>query len=391
MWKKKFNVLLLAVATIFLLAGCGQSEEITDYAQGEAMLKQYMEENGLLNGMEHNIFELKRMEKGKATIIVNRNIIDIGDGNEDFVDITYKYSDGQIKNVKIKKTYNEKFGFANDPIDEEALYAKKMENETIMTIKEPEVYMETQEEFVEPEVNNEYDFQRMLDAKIDYINNGNKMNTIANQLEGFNLFGLKNIASNGGDYKKYLKTITFGKYQGENIEWLVIGCSGNEKEIRVMSKKILDVKCFSNSDDNKWDNSYLRNWLNNDFYNEAFSSEEKKSIIDTNYSTKKNNFSDKVSIYNVSRASSEQGGIDVLNIEAFEEEYFTPTSYASNVSNMGTKLYKPYPKFWTFDNGKAGKATFDGISKGHYITTGASSNAMDKNVGVVPVITIKID
>lgn len=81
--------------------------------------------------------------------------------------------------------------------------------------------------------------------------------------------------------------ITFGKYQDEKIEWEVLSRHflPNEGKVRVqlLSKYALDCKPFDEDGVSSWDECSLRQWLNNDFYNEAFSKKEQKQIVDTTY------------------------------------------------------------------------------------------------------------
>lgn len=82
-----------------------------------------------------------------------------------------------------------------------------------------------------------------------------------------------------GDY------ITFGKYEQdnktsngkENIEWLVLESKGDK--VFIISRHAIDYQKFSDDKyNNVWASSTLRNWLNNDFINSAFSAEEKTLI-----------------------------------------------------------------------------------------------------------------
>lgn len=87
-------------------------------------------------------------------------------------------------------------------------------------------------------------------------------------------------------YKKN-EIIEFGKYEQdgnlgngpEPIEWLVI--ESNENGCTLLSKKILESKLYHNDkvDRLNWEMCSLRQWLNNEFYNAAFSKKEKESII----------------------------------------------------------------------------------------------------------------
>ena len=91
-------------------------------------------------------------------------------------------------------------------------------------------------------------------------------------------------------------TFVFGKYPFNHekdiqpIAWIVL--ENNAKELLLISKYCLDTvkyckpsASFVGTDCCIWENSYLRNWLNNSFYNEAFTESEKKNIIETNIIT----------------------------------------------------------------------------------------------------------
>ncbi len=89
-----------------------------------------------------------------------------------------------------------------------------------------------------------------------------------------------------GDY------ITFGRYEQDNdstngaedIEWRVLDKetvnSNGRKCILVISKYVLDCLPYNEEgEDITWENCDLRKWLNNEFYNGAFSKDEKNQIV----------------------------------------------------------------------------------------------------------------
>lgn len=91
--------------------------------------------------------------------------------------------------------------------------------------------------------------------------------------------------ANVGDY------IKFGKYEQdnntsngkENIEWIVL--DKKDGRVLVISRYCLDYipydDQFGNERDVTWETCTLRKWLNVDFMNEAFSSEEQSEILTT--------------------------------------------------------------------------------------------------------------
>jgi hypothetical protein len=80
------------------------------------------------------------------------------------------------------------------------------------------------------------------------------------------------------------ETITFGKYEGEPMEWIAL--DKKEESALLFSKKIINFLPFmENADiettDIEWASSSIRTWLNNEFLPAAFSEDEKESILTT--------------------------------------------------------------------------------------------------------------
>ncbi len=82
--------------------------------------------------------------------------------------------------------------------------------------------------------------------------------------------------------------VLLGEYEQDNdtsngpepIEWTIL--DENENGILLLSRYALECKPYNNnSDDTTWETCSLREWMNNDFYNKAFSNDEKKLINTT--------------------------------------------------------------------------------------------------------------
>lgn len=89
--------------------------------------------------------------------------------------------------------------------------------------------------------------------------------------------------------------VYFGAYEQDNntsngeeyIEWTVIDKKNGE--LFLISKYALDCKKYNNSNTNvTWGSCSLRSWLNNEFYNSAFSSADRSKIKTTLVSADKN-------------------------------------------------------------------------------------------------------
>ena len=113
--------------------------------------------------------------------------------------------------------------------------------------------------------------------------------------------GIFNFFKKGNNTNKEYKvgdTLFFGKYFFNNekdikpIEWIVL--QSYENELLLISKYCLDTirycepsATFNGTESCIWENSYLRNWLNNEFFNQAFTEDEKKNILVTTVETDK--------------------------------------------------------------------------------------------------------
>ena len=83
------------------------------------------------------------------------------------------------------------------------------------------------------------------------------------------------------------ETLEFGKYNNESIKWLVLDKKDNKT--LVISKDILFKKAYNDTNASvTWQDCTLRSYLNNEFYNTAFSEEEKKLITNSKIETPDN-------------------------------------------------------------------------------------------------------
>mgnify|MGYP000602187521 FL=1 len=75
--------------------------------------------------------------------------------------------------------------------------------------------------------------------------------------------------------------VMYGSYQGEPVEWRVL--DKKDREILLLSEYGLDAQPFDTSGKSRvdWKDSTIRKWLNDDFYNSAFSEKEKENIVES--------------------------------------------------------------------------------------------------------------
>ena len=143
--------------------------------------------------------------------------------------------------------------------------------------------------------------------------------------------------------------ITFGTYEQDNnlengqepIRWIVL--SKNKSRLLVMSKYGLDAQPYNSvEEDVRWENCSLRKWLNEDFYNTAFSDEEKTKIQTKPIKNDKNPF------YETSTASADtQDKVFLLSIEGA-----TNAEYRFNADRTyNDDLRKCAPTFYAINRG----------------------------------------
>ena len=133
-----------------------------------------------------------------------------------------------------------------------------------------------------------------------------------------------------GDY------VTFGTYEQdcdflngtENIEWLVLDVQ--DGKVLLLSKYGLDCKKYNEEyKETTWETCTLRNWLNYDFYNTAFSNTEKEIVSETNVIAEDN------TEYRTDAGNDTRDKVFLLSISEVEK-YFSvyyergckPTSFA---------------------------------------------------------------
>lgn len=82
--------------------------------------------------------------------------------------------------------------------------------------------------------------------------------------------------------KKKLKSITFGQYSYSEtlvpLKWLVLDQNGDD--LLLLCEKTIESLPYNKEEKSiTWETSFIRSWLNNDFYNIAFTKNEKNRII----------------------------------------------------------------------------------------------------------------
>lgn len=72
------------------------------------------------------------------------------------------------------------------------------------------------------------------------------------------------------------RVITLGSWNGNPIEWIVL--KEDDFSALVVSKNVLFTRIFD-PNSNDWNNSEIRAYLNGDFFRQAFTDEDRKSVV----------------------------------------------------------------------------------------------------------------
>ena len=153
----------------------------------------------------------------------------------------------------------------------------------------------------------------------------------------------------------------------EPIEWIILANDG--ERVFAISKKAIDAR--PQSEHPNWEDSELRNWLINDFQNEAFSEEELAVLAEDEYG-------DKVSIFSFAHIRS--GFFNTIDIQIKRCE---PTVYTESRGVVGRDYHGLYCDWWV--------RSFDDDTIPHIDEYGELSViGIHRSCGVRPVIWIDV-
>lgn len=152
----------------------------------------------------------------------------------------------------------------------------------------------------------------------------------------------------------------------EEIEWRVLDVQ-NSKAL-LISEYVIDSKKYNDkSEYTTWETCTLRKWLNDEFYNEAFSSEYDGLICETQVTADKN------PKYNTDQGNNTVDKIFLLNISEAEKYFLSndDRKCKSTIYAMANGVNKEFPNWWLRSIGKinacasyvnsSGTIKYDGI------------------------------
>ena len=137
-------------------------------------------------------------------------------------------------------------------------------------------------------------------------------------------------------YAEVGETVLLGQYEQDNdlsngqeeIEWVVVKRDGDSALL--FSKHYLDCQPYSTGKANYWEDSYLRQWLNSNFINTAFSSEQQVYIQETEIN---NHYEFQKGVYDSYGGPDTKDKIFIFSADEIVKykkhvESFLPTEYA---------------------------------------------------------------
>lgn len=150
-------------------------------------------------------------------------------------------------------------------------------------------------------------------------------------------------------------------YRYEPVKWRVLSVNEDGTDAFLIAENTLDVQRYHDNEEEAdtvtWEDSTLRTWLNDNFMNEAFTSEEQNAIIETEIENKKNPYAtadtdvlgdgnptnDKIYLLSVEEATTQAYGFT----ETLGETQTRCTENTDYVNSGGTiKSDESWQRYW---------------------------------------------
>ncbi|MBQ5326225.1 MAG: hypothetical protein J6K80_03370, partial [Oscillospiraceae bacterium] len=165
----------------------------------------------------------------------------------------------------------------------------------------------------------------------------------------------------------------FGSYNGQPIVWRVLDIYNENEKALLVTKDIVALMAFAEGTET-WEDSLVRQWLNNDFINEAFTDEEAAIILSTDITITPN------AEYGTSGGNSTTDKVFLLS-EAEVNSYFIDGE--ARRSNYNGEL----EDWWTITSGEDETSIIIVISEGTILTDGYMKRQEE---GVRPAMWVDI-
>ncbi|MDR1537836.1 MAG: DUF6273 domain-containing protein [Clostridiales bacterium] len=129
-------------------------------------------------------------------------------------------------------------------------------------------------------------------------------------LMGLSVVSVTSFATEVETITKAGDTASFGSYYGKPIEWQALAVDATAQKALLVPKEMVGYRSFNDIGEGvTWENSSIRKWLNNEFYNTAFSEQQKAFILESDLENKAN------SEYNVGGGATTKDKVFLLSID----------------------------------------------------------------------------
>ncbi|GHU60168.1 hypothetical protein FACS1894171_0520 [Clostridia bacterium] len=130
-----------------------------------------------------------------------------------------------------------------------------------------------------------------------------------------------------GVIKNVGDTATFGSYYGKPIEWQALAVDTTAQKALLIPKEMVGSRSFNdNGEGTTWENSSIRKWLNNEFYNTAFSAQQKAFILETDLENKAN------AEYNTGGGANTKDKVFLLSVDEATKYFSSDDSRVAEVN-----------------------------------------------------------
>ena len=137
------------------------------------------------------------------------------------------------------------------------------------------------------------------------------------------------------------RDVEFGRYpQGEKgevepLRWRVLAVDEKGKKALLVTEKLIDCRRYHNkSEDITWEGCELRNWLNREFFNEAFHEEERVKVDLTR------NMNPDNPRYKTVGGNSTADRVFILNFDEAEKNFQSDNDRISEVTSFALSRYR---------------------------------------------------
>ena len=135
------------------------------------------------------------------------------------------------------------------------------------------------------------------------------------------------------DGTRYLVREDKNCYRYDPIKWRVLSVSEDGKEAFLLADKNLDIHQYhpTNDDTVTWETSELRDWMNADFINKAFTENEQDAIIETEVENKRNPYTEDDTI------EDEDDTLDKVYLLSLEEATTRAYGFTTDLEKTETR------------------------------------------------------